>query len=448
MTSSVLVLLDYDDTLFPSSFLIETCSKGLASRDGCASEHERIFCQAVLDATSDFLRLDNEAVQLIEGILDPLRRINFVIKVVIISNGDSLWVRSSIKGLLPKLHESIERNKIDVISSRDAYANEYPENVMQWKIQSFEDEVLKVLFESQPTTSSGFFKSSDDSNTMSSSDEINVRAQPLARALYSNRYSNAMFENEQLKMDTSSSKEQLLEQRESPIKKCARFSNAAELKMLPANVQTFGEHGSIRADGVLVISIGDGFHERSASLALCKIDGVRVLSLKLLNALCPDELCKELKFLGENLGFIFDLGSSLSTRDQALDLVVVRTAESLLGIVHYERDGYGDNEGVSATKAENISSASSHQAVSSSPTHSRSHSPLVLQAISVKDDPDKIEIQMQALHLVSDAFSESENKVANHGITEIVSTGSGADMVDIDIDDNASGSFRFNNHPL
>jgi len=160
----VLILLDYDDTLLPSTWVIEETEKEVtAMRRRVLTELERrrlsrndhqqeAFCKVVEGFSEQLRQLEAVTIQLLSQLLrteDGIRRKD--IKIVLVSNGDTAWITSSIHGLLPGLEQFLNSVEIEMVSARAKFSSIYPNNPAQWKVCCFAEETKKAKahFEAQ-----------------------------------------------------------------------------------------------------------------------------------------------------------------------------------------------------------------------------------------------------------------------------------------------------------
>lgn len=113
---NTIVILDWDDTLFCSSYLFP---------QGCFEDEIKIS--------------DNDQQLLIKLEFEVLKLFNCALKVksdvFIITNSSKGWVEYSTKKYLPSLEQYL--NKFIIIYSRDEYENVFPGDSRRWKIESF-----------------------------------------------------------------------------------------------------------------------------------------------------------------------------------------------------------------------------------------------------------------------------------------------------------------------
>jgi len=118
-----LFLFDWDDTLFPSTFL---------------NEHG-YYSNKIPEAIQ-------YKIKLLENIiLDIFRNIVSFGALVIITNSDEGWVRCTCKIFMPGLHRFMEKNVLQ-ISAKTEYNTQYPGEPILWKVKTMKC-VLKKFCE-------------------------------------------------------------------------------------------------------------------------------------------------------------------------------------------------------------------------------------------------------------------------------------------------------------
>lgn len=114
-TNENLVILDWDDTLFPTSHLNPVDE---AHYDQLAAKYQKFLTE-----------VENQAIKLLQNCLKES-------KVVIITNAKKGWVEYSSSKFMPRLH-SILMKYVKVISARVEYEDQYPTDTMKWKELAF-----------------------------------------------------------------------------------------------------------------------------------------------------------------------------------------------------------------------------------------------------------------------------------------------------------------------
>lgn len=110
-----IVIFDWDDTLFPTSFL---------TRFGFEKVQKDSKIQKSLNI------IDKYATKL-------LQKAARVGKACIITNATKNWVETSSEVYLPMTYETIIKNRISVISARAEYEDLYPNDPKRWKQEAF-----------------------------------------------------------------------------------------------------------------------------------------------------------------------------------------------------------------------------------------------------------------------------------------------------------------------
>jgi hypothetical protein len=111
------VVLDWDDTLFPTSNLNPVDE----------TSYDRLY-----DANWESLEaIEDLAITLIE-------RCRSIAHVVIVTNAKRGWVEFSSSVFMPKLHEILMKH-IKIISARDNYEEKHPYDSFKWKEMAFLD---------------------------------------------------------------------------------------------------------------------------------------------------------------------------------------------------------------------------------------------------------------------------------------------------------------------
>lgn len=112
-----IVIFDWDDTLFPTSFL-------------SAVGFEKVRSEArIQDALS---RIDKRVSRLLQKALR-------VGRTCIVTNAMKNWVETSSATYLPLTYGLLRRNEISVVSARAQYEKSYPNDPKRWKQEAFLD---------------------------------------------------------------------------------------------------------------------------------------------------------------------------------------------------------------------------------------------------------------------------------------------------------------------
>jgi len=131
MKSDSLIIFDWDDTLFPTSWLIE---KGLKLNE--LSDISRFIVY--------FQELDNAIYKLLKMSLT-------LGIVLIVTNANMSWIKMS-KKILVKTSTLIDEN-INIISARDNYNGLY--DVNDWKVNTFKNDIAIYIHNSEQIISIG-----------------------------------------------------------------------------------------------------------------------------------------------------------------------------------------------------------------------------------------------------------------------------------------------------
>mmetsp|Transcript_38603 Transcript_38603/g.89693 ORF Transcript_38603/g.89693 Transcript_38603/m.89693 type:complete len:147 (-) Transcript_38603:381-821(-) len=114
---SRVIIFDWDDTLFPSSFLHQLKIK--------ANDNLSAYCKNI------FFELGKRA----EKCISSARRWG---EVMIVTNADEGWVQYCVEYFMPNLRHCIE--EIRVISARTNYEKYFPNQPLCWKAACFAHE--------------------------------------------------------------------------------------------------------------------------------------------------------------------------------------------------------------------------------------------------------------------------------------------------------------------
>lgn len=120
--SDTIILLDWDDTLLPSTML--------------TSLGYRVDEKTALPAelAADLKGLEEDVVRL----LDTCQQHG---TVVIVTNAETGWVELSSERFMPTVIEAINERAIKIVSARSAYDGPFPNSPVDWKQTAFVSEV-------------------------------------------------------------------------------------------------------------------------------------------------------------------------------------------------------------------------------------------------------------------------------------------------------------------
>jgi hypothetical protein len=122
MDCGKLIILDWDDTLLPTSFLVKNNYK----------------LEAQINE-NDKLKL--KEVENIANMLIQMARLCG--KVCIVTNADEGWVERSCQKFIPSVYKYIQ--DIDIISAKTKYSSVYPNKIHFWKVAAMTDCVQKLF---------------------------------------------------------------------------------------------------------------------------------------------------------------------------------------------------------------------------------------------------------------------------------------------------------------
>jgi hypothetical protein len=114
-----LIIFDWDDTLFPTSFL---------ARNGYFSEQNIYSTEKDEKFIKKIEKLEQSVIDLINISLTKG-------EVYIITNAVIGWVEYTSKQFFPNFYKILD--KIKIISARGEWENTFPNNIQEWKIQTF-----------------------------------------------------------------------------------------------------------------------------------------------------------------------------------------------------------------------------------------------------------------------------------------------------------------------
>ena len=429
----LMYLVDYDDTLFSSTWFLEESDVEIF-----VDENDREILHLSNQFDKDVLsELECTAIEFILGLLGVLpssdsnskalsstatgkemdkdevnlpsnRNNNNIVKVV--TNADCNWVRESLSQIFPLLLKYLEYYNIAIISARDLYSGHFPNEPICWKMYSFRDEISLVQSSLSSTDNTGLNLGASTSLRATTTTETmminendddgadqasHVKASAKRRGsslldhdmMNGNDGSTGCIDHAYNKVDLTvdpgmtspplnsrppASLEEVYATEsdgQAPIGSMstsppvASYSQDEKTCASPhaSNDNTYNGTGSDYHRNVLeapyqiesstqesssptmgdtlhlvVISIGDGLHERFAALTCCHQLQVRCISLKLLETPSPQLLTGQLDYLRTH--FLSDefLGQILKSAEAAIDLQVVsidNNAEETTGVV-------------------------------------------------------------------------------------------------------------------
>ena len=350
----ILVYMDYDDTLCPSSWVISEVDKSVNSQKG-RPQNDAFFDMESLFSETELDSLQAHAIALVEAVLSH----HAVYKVTLISNGDSAWIESSLCSLLPKLKYFLEQAGIDVISSRKLYAPLYPHHPVQWKILAFQDlsngclNELKNKRVCYVNDSKEVHRNREDHRVgfpLSANGKTfdNTRAPAVAKEKRCNAEEEAEMGAEEGGKGPTNTRKRKVETDSIPMSVLKKEAAAlTEGHVVPTDSDSdvtslcsnsTNTHTQTLEDPLIIFSIGDGLHEREACIANAEFLGCSALSLKLKETPTPSELIAELHYVSGIMHDVLEYTVTETLHNPlSLDLEVVRSnaEDSTHGIQHF-----------------------------------------------------------------------------------------------------------------
>ena len=109
-----IIIFDWDDTLLPTSYL----------------RKEKLFYKKILPED------EKRKIEILEKTIYKVLEMTIAFgKVYIITNSGMGWIEYSILKFYPKLKEILK--KVNIISARNEYEDEFPGDAREWKVQTF-----------------------------------------------------------------------------------------------------------------------------------------------------------------------------------------------------------------------------------------------------------------------------------------------------------------------
>lgn len=128
------VFFDWDDTLFPSTWL---------RRKGYTLEHSSVV-------SDDDKKLLGELCGVVKQCLEKVWELASN-RVYVITNAEKGWVEQSVCKFMPDLVSMVA--KIKVISARTEFQDKFPEQPPKWKYEAMYREIISLLLQPQPDDS-------------------------------------------------------------------------------------------------------------------------------------------------------------------------------------------------------------------------------------------------------------------------------------------------------
>lgn len=120
MTHNTILLWDWDDTLFPNSWL---------NSGGYQVDHNLAHVPA--SVLRQLEALDAVVVEVLQSSTKTGR-------VVIVTNAETGWVELSSKKFLPRTSRCLQTLSLPIVSARSSYEEQFPASPVDWKIACFD----------------------------------------------------------------------------------------------------------------------------------------------------------------------------------------------------------------------------------------------------------------------------------------------------------------------
>ena len=147
-TKKNLIIIDWDDTIFPTSWILKNKINIITKNYLNDNNIMKILC-----------KIDLVLCKLLELMIT-------LGKVIIITNATTSWIKQSCS-ILVKSNEIIKKN-IEIVSANDNYSKKYPSKISLWKKKEFYYQVLKYL-----NNNDNLFMSNINKNTFGNLSKIN-----------------------------------------------------------------------------------------------------------------------------------------------------------------------------------------------------------------------------------------------------------------------------------
>jgi hypothetical protein len=292
----MVVLLDYDDTLCPSSWVLEEANIFVSKAtkvDG--NEIEETYH---LTSSTEAKSMGKQESAAIDFILSIVGNEDDSTILKIITNGDASWLRQSLRSFLPLFDRYLVHHSIEVISARDRYESAFPDDPIQWKVYAFRDEIRSAqeLFRQRLVEQTTVSMKTAVSPSQTSQEAASTDSDKGAMSTPSSSLSSlSMTMSVELSAASQSieggDKFGLVASVPSPSSSPVHDQQQHQQPPPTPEVQM----------EMLVVSIGDGEHERQASHCIANELDIGWLSIKLLEAPMPMLLNRELGLITENL---------------------------------------------------------------------------------------------------------------------------------------------------
>lgn len=124
--SKTTAILDWDDTICPSTYL---ASLGLR----------------VDDSSSLPAPLQQQLEQLEQAVINIVKKALRFGAVVVITNAEAGWVELSGRRFLPRVVQFLEAHRIKIVSARTSFESDFPDAPSSWKVAAFSQEVAQMF---------------------------------------------------------------------------------------------------------------------------------------------------------------------------------------------------------------------------------------------------------------------------------------------------------------
>jgi hypothetical protein len=293
----MVVLLDYDDTLCPSSWVLEEANIFVSKTtkvDG--DEIEETYH---LTSSTEAKSMGKQESAAIDFILSIVGNEDDSTILKIITNGDASWLRQSLRSFLPLFDRYLVHHQIEVISARDRYESAFPDDPIQWKVYAFRDEIRSAqeLFRQRVAEQTTVSMKTAVSPSQTSQEAASTDSDKGAMSTPSSSLSSLSM--------TMSVEMSAASQSTDGGDKFGLVASVPSPSPSPIHDQQQHQQSPPTPEGVqmemLIVSIGDGEHERQASHCIANELDIGWLSIKLLEAPMPMLLDRELGLVTENL---------------------------------------------------------------------------------------------------------------------------------------------------
>ena len=273
-----------------------------------------------------------------------------VFKLVVVSNGDPGWLQSSLKVLLPDLNQLIDSSKIDVISSRERYADYFPNDPGKWKDECFADiieEAIQHLDEVEISAKNRIIRSKPHKGEEKLPIDAfydNTIVNDTSIISHKDNDDNDDDHDDDAKVTDGGKSRKRIRPVHVPcsddFKTLIPFSTLRQERnkdrpyISPhpkynwTDARFDDDSPAVRCKPLLVCSVGDGLHEREALINKSIQMGVYGVSIKLLETPHPQLLTSQITYLTSCIDTILSSAVTISKyHNNILDLEVFCTSD-------------------------------------------------------------------------------------------------------------------------